>query len=57
MNATRGNIHDYLGMTLDYSTPGQVSVCMDDYISNLFKEAPANMVGTATTPAADLLFP
>jgi hypothetical protein len=43
-------------MTLDYSTPGQVSIWMDDYILNLFKEAPANIAGTAVTPAADHLF-
>jgi hypothetical protein len=55
LTVTRGDIHDYLGMTLDYSTPGQVSICMDDYISNLFEEPPANMAGTATTPAADHL--
>jgi hypothetical protein len=29
---------------------------MDDYISNLFEEAPADMAGTAVTPAADHLF-
>jgi hypothetical protein len=56
LTVTRGDIHDYLGMTLDYSTPGQVSIHMDDYISNLFEEAPADMAGTATTPAADHLF-
>jgi hypothetical protein len=56
LTVTRGDVHDYLGMTLDYSTPGQVSIRMDDYISNLFEEAPANMAGTATTPAADHLF-
>jgi hypothetical protein len=26
LTMTRGHLHDYLGMTLDYSTPGQVSV-------------------------------
>jgi hypothetical protein len=56
LTVTRGDIHDYLGMTLDYSTPGQVSIRMNDYISNLFEEAPANMAGTATTPATDHLF-
>jgi hypothetical protein len=29
---------------------------MDDYISNLFEEAPADMAGKAVTPAADHLF-
>jgi hypothetical protein len=56
LTVTRGNIHDYLGMTLDYSTPGQVSILLDDYILNLFEEAHANMAGTAMTPVADHLF-
>ena len=29
---------------------------MDDYIFNLFKEAPADMAGNAVTPASDHLF-
>jgi hypothetical protein len=43
-------------MTLDYSVPGEVAIWMDDYIANLFEEAPADMAGTATTPTADHLF-
>jgi hypothetical protein len=56
LTVTHGDIHNYLGMTLDYSVPGQVSIQMDDYVQYLLEEAPANMQGTMTTPAADHLF-
>ena len=29
---TRGKIHDYLGMTLDYSDTGKLKVDMRDYL-------------------------
>jgi hypothetical protein len=53
---TRGDIHDYLGMTLDYSTPGRVTIRMGNYVRDLLEEAPEDMGGTAATPAADHLF-
>jgi len=52
----RGQIHEYLGMTLDYTTKGKVTFKMDDYISRLMAEVPEDMNGTATTPAANYLF-
>jgi hypothetical protein len=53
---TRGDIHDYLGMTIDYSTEGKVVIRMDDYVENMLAELPENMAGDATTPAAEHLF-
>ena len=35
---TRGPLYDYLGMTLDYSVPGQVSIDMSHYVKKLVKE-------------------
>jgi hypothetical protein len=32
MTVSQGKIHKYLGMTLDYSVPGQVKITMIDYI-------------------------
>ena len=29
---TRGKIHNYLGMTLDFSKKGKVKIRMDDYV-------------------------
>ena len=32
LSITRGEVHDYLGMTIDYSEPGKVQFKMDDYV-------------------------
>jgi len=56
LTVTRGKIHEYLGMTLDFSTDGQVKFTMTDYIDNMLAELPTDMDGTATTPAANHLF-
>ena len=52
----RGKLHDYLGMTLDFSRPGKVQINMEEYIRNMLAELPEDMEGTATTPAAEQLF-
>ena len=35
MKVSRGKVHQYLGMTLDYSTDGVVKVSMFDYIDEI----------------------
>ena len=35
---TQGMLHDYLGMTLDYSVPEQVSIDMSHYVEKMVKE-------------------
>ena len=35
---TQGPLHDNLGMTLDYSVPGQVSINMSHYVKKMVKE-------------------
>jgi hypothetical protein len=52
----RGKIHDYLGMTIDYSEDGKVKFMMPDYIQGILDEAPPEMAGFAVTPAASNLF-
>ena len=52
----RGKIHDYLGMTLDFSLDDKVQISMVDYIKNMLEELPEDMDGIATTPAAEHLF-
>lgn len=49
-------MHDYLGMTLDYSETGKVKVMMTDYVKAMLEELPVDMSGHAATPAADHLF-
>jgi hypothetical protein len=56
LTINRGKVHEYLGMTIDYSIPGKVQFIMNDYIENLIDDAPADMTGNAATPAAKHLF-
>jgi hypothetical protein len=52
----RGTVHDYLGMTIDYSEDGKVKFMMTDYVDGILDEAPDDMDGIAVTPAASNLF-
>lgn len=52
----RGDVHEYLGMNLDFSKRESVVVTMYDYITRLVDEAPADFGGEAVTPAARHLF-
>ena len=55
--STTGKIHEYLGMTIDYTTPGKVVFRMEDYIDRLIKECPEGLLkGNPTSPAANHLF-
>ena len=56
LTITRGKVHDYLGMTIDFTTPGQVKFTMIDYIDDFLSELPDDMRGTAVTPAAAHIF-
>jgi hypothetical protein len=51
----RGTVHEYLGMTIDYSEKGKVKFIMKNYIENLLDEVPEEMLGHAATPAANQL--
>ena len=52
----RGKIHDYLGMTIDYTIPGKVVFRMDDYVAGILEEAPDDMDGVAATPHTERLY-
>ena len=53
---TRGKKHEYLGMTLDYSTKGELRVDMTKYVANMIDDFPDKIKGTASTPAGEDLF-
>ena len=53
---TRGKVHEYLGMILDFTTPGKVMVSMKDFIERMPNELPTDMDGEAVTAAANHLF-
>ena len=58
VKTTRGKIHEYLGMTLDYSVKGQVSIGMVDYIEKMVKEFPQQDLrgGSVASPWNEHLF-
>jgi len=58
MKISRGKIHEYLGMTLDFTVPDEVKITMIPYIKEivqLFKKHD-DSDRTANTPAAEHLF-
>ena len=67
MKPSRGKVHDYLGVTLDYSVKGKVKMSMHKYIKLTLKEFQEEVKKTThrvdikklkkvTTPAAEHLF-
>ena len=58
LSVTRGDVHDYLGITIDYSNPLFVRFTMYDFLEDILSEAEGrrSMKGTAVTPATEDLF-
>ena len=58
MTVSRGKVHTYLGMTLDFTTPGQCKISMFDYVEEIldeFDKAEPKGAGTKISAApADL---
>jgi hypothetical protein len=50
-----GTVHDYLGMTFDYSFDKEVQINMWDYIKKGIREFPEEFTGVCSTPASDYL--
>jgi Reverse transcriptase (RNA-dependent DNA polymerase)/Zinc knuckle len=55
LTVTRGKVHEYLGMTIDFSVEGKVRFWMDDYVDKILTESPEEWSGTTTSPCADHL--
>jgi len=54
---SRGKVHEYLGMTVDFTVPGEVTFHMIEYIKRLLADVPPELLrGGGTTPAANYLF-
>ena len=59
MTAKRGKVHEYLGMTINYSEPGQAKVTMLNYVEEIltdFDKADLKGTGTKCSAAPDNLF-
>jgi hypothetical protein len=52
---TVGTVHDYLGMTFDYSFTKEVRINMWDYFRKVIKEFPEEIMGMCATPVSDHL--
>jgi hypothetical protein len=51
-----GTVHDYLGMTIDYSFDKKVQINTWNYIKKVMREFPEEIMGVCATPASDYLF-
>ena len=56
MPVARGKKHIYVRMELYYSTPGELIVSMDSYITKLIDEFPKEMMKSIKMPAGNHLF-
>ena len=57
LTVTRGKIHNYLGMVIDYTVLGKVKFTMKDFIQGVLDECPGELMkGPSATLAANHLF-
>jgi len=56
VKAKRGTKHNYLGMTLDYKTPGILKIDMTEYVKSMIEECPHKVQGRNATPWTENLF-
>jgi hypothetical protein len=58
VTATRGQVHEYLGMELDYQKQGEQKINMTKYVKNMLNNFPVKLgkKDVAKTPARDNLF-
>ena len=52
----RGNVQDYLGMTLDFLSKGKFIINMETYLDEVLDDLLKDMDGMTPTPEADHLF-
>ena len=56
MTIMQGDVHKYLRMNINYSSPGQVILSMIDHIGKILDDITEYMKGESATPAAHQLF-
>jgi hypothetical protein len=56
ITVNRGNVHDYLGMDMDYSTDGVVRLSMVKHLEKIFTDFPEEIGRASSTPASEHLF-
>jgi hypothetical protein len=55
MKVSRGKVHDYLGMPLDYYKKGEVKVTRIDYMKGVIEDFPDIITIGAATPTTENL--
>ena len=56
VRVSRGKVHDYLGMNLDFSDKGKLKISMVPFLKKIIEDFPERITGSAATPATDRLF-
>ena len=56
LKATCGALHHYLGMNIDFSTPGDVSFDMIPYLAEVLHDFPEKIMGVSSSLADNHLF-
>ena len=56
MHGSRGKRNDFLGMWLEYSTPGEVRISMEEYLRGVLDNFPKEITETLETPATSNIF-
>ena len=56
ISINRGKVHDYLGMTMDFSEDGVFRVTMLPFIDTIFADFPEPITRSAPSPYTDYLF-
>jgi hypothetical protein len=56
LTKTRGKVHDYLGMMLDFSLPGRAKILMIDYIEDMLEDMPSKMDREAATARQQITY-
>jgi hypothetical protein len=56
LSISRGKVHDYLGLTLDFNNSGQLVIDMSAYAKMVVAAPPDDMRGRAPNPGANHLF-
>jgi hypothetical protein len=56
LTVSRGKIHEFLGMVIDFTRKGEVSLDMQKHIQDILETGTTDMKGRAETPASSHLF-
>jgi hypothetical protein len=52
----KGDVHDYLGIDMDFSEAGKVKMSMIKHLQKVFDDFPEEIGRAASSPASDHLF-